>query len=70
MATLVNKKMGSPQGKSQNGLQSCWWLKVGDNFRMLVTELTVTVRDDYTPHDTRWQCTAKLFIMACLDAYM
>ena len=21
--------------------------------------LTVTVRDDYTPHDTRWQCTAK-----------
>ena len=26
--------------------------------------LTVTVRDDYTPHDTRWQCTAKIFIMA------
>ena len=21
-------------------------------------------------HDTRWQCTAKTFIMACLDAYM
>ena len=22
------------------------------------------------PHDTRWQSTAKAFIMACLDAYM
>ena len=32
--------------------------------------LTVTVRDDYTSHDTRWQCTAKTFIMVCLDAYM
>ena len=32
--------------------------------------LTVTVRNDYTSHDTRWQCAAKTFIMACLDAYM
>ena len=32
--------------------------------------LTVTVRDDYSPHDTRWQYTARIFIMACLDAYM
>ena len=32
--------------------------------------LTVTVRNDYNPHDTRWQWTAKTFIMACLDANM
>ena len=30
--------------------------------------LTVTVRDDYTPHDTRWQCTAKgIFIHVLVD---
>ena len=29
------------------------------------TDLPVTVRDDYPPHGTRWQCTAKTFIMAC-----
>ena len=37
---------------------------------LLNQHLTVTVRDDYTPHDTRWQCTAKIFIMVCLGAYM
>ena len=31
---------------------------------------TVTVRDEYIPHNTRWQCTAKTFFMARLDAFM
>ena len=36
----------------------------------IMDQLTVTERDDYNPHGTRWQCTAKTFILACLDAYM
>ena len=40
-------------------------------FRLHLNQsLTVTVRNDYTPHDRRWQCAAKIFIMPCLDAYM
>ena len=30
--------------------------------------LTVTVRDDYIPHGTRWQCTAKTFYYGVSDA--
>ena len=44
------------------------WLKNYKNPEIEI--LTVTLRDDYTPHDTRWQCTAKTFIMACLNAYL
>ena len=32
-------------------------------------KLTVTVRDDYTTHGTRWQCTAKTFYQGDIDAY-
>ena len=31
--------------------------------------LTVTERDDYTPHETRWQCTVKKFYYGVSDAY-
>ena len=31
--------------------------------------LTVTVRDDLTPHGARWQCTAKTFCYGVFDAY-
>ena len=31
--------------------------------------LTVAERDDYTPHGTRWQCTAKTFGYGVFNAY-
>ena len=31
--------------------------------------LTVTVREDYTPHGTSWQCTAKTFYYGVFEAY-
>ena len=30
----------------------------------MASVLTATGREDYTSHGTRWQCTAKTFIMA------
>ena len=33
------------------------------------SNLTVTERDDYTSHGTRWQCTAKKFYYGVFDAY-
>ena len=31
--------------------------------------LTVTVREDFIPRGTRWQCTAKTFYYGVFDAY-
>ena len=41
---------------------------VSIKFRGFRYGLTVTVRDDYTSHGTRWQCTAKTFYYGVFDA--
>ena len=46
-------------------LALCNWFFVKDR----VYKLTVTVRDDYTSHGTRWQCTAKTLYYGAFDAY-
>ena len=46
-------------------------IKFGKYTSRLKMGLTVMVRDGYTPHGTRWQCTAKIFFMTlCYITYV
>ena len=56
-----NRSVSRPRKLKFRGKKSRW---VFQDLPTRVNFLTVTVRDDYNPHGTRWQCTAKKFIMA------